>query len=434
MEVETVLSSSEPLCFSRCYFLPILLFSQFAGTCVWFVPNAVISQISETFQEREIAALTSLVQVGFVLGTLCLGVSTISDRFPAPSVFLVNCILTSGFNALCILSSSFGVWCLLRLLIGFCLAGIYPVGMKIAAKHYAEGLGFRLGLLIGALTCGTAFPFLVRGFSKQLPLAATLGCVSALSVLGGVLMFLTTLGEVKSATKSIQKLEMGVGVFRTIFKERQFVAACLGYWGHMWELYAFWAYVPLLARQHRVLSGGGVLNPQLTVFLAIGVGVLSCPAAGVWSLHVGNERVPGSAVAALISLMTSGICCILAPLYRFMSSEVFLFYVTVWGWSVVADSGQFSSLCAKHAPKHLLGSALMLTTCVGFTITIISIQLVGATCKAGLDVGWALFLLCPGPLLGLLVAYPVWPVHSLLFSRSVEHEVSVETIPLSPSH
>lgn len=162
--------------------------------------------------------------------------------------------------------------------------------------------------------------------------------------------------------------------------------------------------------------GSSVLTVELTTFLAIAVGAVSSVLFGVWSLRAGRGVLPGSAVAGQTALIVSGACCLVAPFYRSLSAEGFLALLLVWGFSVIADSGQFSSLCAEFAPAHLVGTALTLTVCVGFGITIVSIQLVGALIKADVDPGLALLVLFPGPALGVALSYVQWPLHHLVYA------------------
>lgn len=471
--------------------LPTLVFSQFAGTSLWFAPNAVITQV-ESFEEGQISALASCVQGGFILGTLLLTVFRASDRVSPPLLFAVMTTVGAALNLLCVATTHFGVWAVLRLLVGVCLAGVYPIGMKIAAVEYPSGLGARLGVLVGALTLGTAFPWLVRGIGDEtgLPFEATLASVSGLAFVGALLLAVVMLprdkfqggfgsdtlrrffsfcfstdigngqheegvngygkseskeGETHKAkdfgkavsTDSIDSTESrrkgedssvpkpdeslpatdyrGLAFLKAIVASSQFRAAAIGYFGHQWELYTMWTFVPVLIDRYSEQNGGVILgNEPMTSFLTIGIGAVSCSVAGVWSLHAGRGILPGSAVVAMVNLMISLGCCLLVPAYQLMSQGVFLFFLLVWGWTVIADSAQFSSLTAMYACKGLLGTSLTLTTCVGYVITVISIQMIGALIDtAGWDPGNSLALLAIGPVIGLFRTYREWPLHRL---------------------
>ena len=401
-----------------CRVLPVVAFSQFAGTSLWFAPNAVVSEIP-SFGNAETSLLTSLVQVGFILGTLVISFLSIADRFPAAKVFAICGIVGAGLNLVCIATTDFAVWAVIRLLIGACLAGIYPVGLKVASQWYRNGLGFRLGVLVGALTLGTAFPWLLRGVGGSasgaaMPVDVTLITVSVLAAVGAVMLPCLAYPP-ETGQRNVTKPDVGLRAFRRIWREKAFRAAALGYFGHMWELYALWAFVPVLIQAHEDewrSREEPVLNVELTTFVTIAAGGVGCIAAGFLSLYVTSEAVPGPAFAAFLALFTSMICCLIAPLSLLMPPTVFFLYLIVWGTTVVADSGQFSSLCATSAPTELLGTALTLSTCIGFTISVISIQtLLAIGDVEGLDPGLALLVLAPGPIFGCVATYMEWPVH-----------------------
>lgn len=427
--------------------LPTIVFSQFAGTSLWFAPNAIITQIEAFTEGSELALLTSMVQVGFIAGTLGFTYFAIADRFSAPIVFTLMSVLGALLNAALILTQSIVAWAILRLLIGACLAGIYPVGMKISATQYPDGLGGRLGIVIGALTLGTALPWLLRALggetgSEIFSYQGVLACVSVLAASGGLLMplvilrpgerlaalrtFLPEAREASGAPSSAHQKEGGAGsedsdpqpsgleILKLIWSGAGFRAAAIGYFGHMWELYAFWAYVPELVAAHGQRGEGApALSDAMLVFLTISVGAVSSTLGGLWSLRAGGKVLPGSAVVAQAALITSLVCCCVAPAIHFMSDGVFIAYLLLWGSAVVADSGQFSSLTAEYAATGLVGTALTFSTCVGFGVTVVSIQLLGAILGLGIDAGLAFLVLAPGPAVGVAVSYGEWPLHWL---------------------
>ncbi|GBG28426.1 Hypothetical Protein FCC1311_046492 [Hondaea fermentalgiana] len=408
--------------------LPTIIFAQFAGTSLWFAPNAVASQIDGT-GDTQIATLTSLVQVGFIVGTFGLTYLNVADRFRAEVVFAVMCALGSLLNFLCVLNTDFVVWATLRTLVGVCLAGVFPVGMKIAAKQYPHGLGARLGLFLGASTLGTAFPWLLRGLGNTLPFEMTLLAVSVLSLTGGALLVIVlvpwkdiwpafrALLTWSTPAHELQVLKLGWASIKEICSAKDFRAAAMGYFGHCWELYAWWTYVPNLIEAHEAILKVGqtpVLPVAMFTFFAMAIGAVACAVAGVWALWAGRGILPGSAVVANLSLATSMCCCFLAPLYQRMTPVGFFVYIAIWGWSVVADSGQFAALLAQSAPHTLMGTALTLATCIGFSVTVVGIQVLGAVLDAGVDPGIAFVLLGPGPVIGLFCSYSRWPVHRVV--------------------
>ncbi|MEL6561791.1 MAG: MFS transporter, partial [Bacteroidota bacterium] len=222
--------------------LIIIVLAQFCCTSVWFAGNAIIGDLQRVFQldSNAIGYLTSSVQAGFITGTLIFALLTLADRFSPSLVFCLSAIAAAVLNAGILIAGGELTWLiLLRFLMGFMLAGIYPVGMKIASDYHEKGLGKALGYLVGALVLGTAFPHLVKTVSSDLPWATVVYVTSALSFLGGLaIFFLVPDGPFRKAG---QKLDLSV-VFK-VFRNRKFRSAAFGYFGHMWELYAFWAFV-----------------------------------------------------------------------------------------------------------------------------------------------------------------------------------------------
>lgn len=474
----------------------------FIGTSLWFAPNAVVSLVP-SFGTSETGALGSSVQIGFILGTMFLSLTALPDNYSAVNLFCIMGLLGSALNAMCLITINFAVWFFLRLLIGFCLSGIYPIGMKIASQWYfKKGLGLRLGALVGALTLGTAFPWLLNAAflgtgteeeEKEATVRWILIVVSIISASGAVLMPLfgappaipleskhfydaeiplvkvveegrgvkaspsepievdghnttatsskdqelpefaltdapkpekadDTAGIAKSNGHKVEntvvdrveekavdvnkekKSKFSSGAIFRIWSDRGFRAACLGYFGHMWELYTFWTFVPELIASYAAAQnpeeGGLGVSEELLSFITIAIGAVGCVVFGYISLYYGSAIAGGSA------LIISGCCCVIVPFYKEFSRPVFVFYLMVWGFTVVADSAQFSALVAKRAPKEFLGTGLALSTCVGFTLTVISLQTVTQLVRVT-DVGIALLSLLPGPVIGLYftVAY-----------------------------
>jgi MFS family permease len=370
------------------YFLPLIVFAQFAGTSLWFAGNAVINELQQEAGTGSVASITSLVQFGFISGTLVFALLTIADRFRPSALFFVSSCMAALANALIVLfAKEVFVLSGLRFLTGFFLAGIYPVGMKIAADWFPQKLGGALGFLVGALVLGTAFPHLLKGQLYALPWKGVLLCTSALAVTGGGLLWLLVPSKpAVAATRFEPKAVVAV------FRSRNFRTAAFGYFGHMWELYTLWAFLPaILLRFNR--AGRGTLNVPLWSFAIIAAGAAGCVIGGLLSQRAGSKKV------AAVSLAISGTCCLLAPLAFQGSPVVFLTFLLIWGTTVVSDSPQFSSLVAQSAPPHYKGTALTMVTCIGFALTIVSIQLMQVVFEQS---NKALWLLAAGPLSGLL--------------------------------
>ena len=376
------------------WILPTIIFSQFAGTSPWFAGNAVMEDLAARYQlgESAIGAITSSVQFGFIAGTFCFAILTLADRFSPRLIFLCCSVLGAGANLL-ILMPSAGPWSLIlpRLATGFFLAGVYPVGMKIAAGWYARGLGKALGFLVGALVLGTAFPHLVKSLGGALDWRMVLVTVSSLSVLGGACLYVLV-PDGPHLPRSGAPFDAKACL--SVFRSRDFRAAAFGYFGHMWELYAFWAFIPFLLQAYRSRRQELAFDVSGWTFLIIAVGFLGCAVGGLISQRMGGARV------ALCQLVASGCCCLLSPLAFGWSAPFFLGFLLVWGVTVIGDSPQFSALSAQTAPRKLVGTALTMVNGIGFSLTIISI-LVLDQLSHWLDPRWLMATLGLGPLFGV---------------------------------
>ena len=379
--------------------LPAIIVSQFAGTSLWFAGNAVLADLQRAWQlpAEALSYTTSAVQLGFIAGTLVFAFLAIADRVSPRIVFFV-CALAGAAANLGVYALAGGVWSLaaFRFLTGFFLAGIYPVGMKIASGWYRGDLGNALGFLVGALVVGTAFPHLLRALGGTWPWETVLVAASAVAALGGVLM----LAAVPDGPHLARAPHFDPRALAAIFRSPRFRASAFGYFGHMWELYAFWAFVPFALAAHAAAAGGRELNVPLWAFAVIAAGFLGCAGGGLASLRIGSARV------AFAQLAASGACCVLSPLAFHAPTPVYLAFLVLWGIVVVGDSPQFSALNAQNAPRERVGSALTIANCIGFAITIGSIQLLGALAAAASPA--LLFLaLAPGPVLGLIALRPL---------------------------
>ncbi|WP_235925538.1 MFS transporter [Pontibacter burrus] len=225
--------------------LPIIVFTQFAGTALWFAGNAVLPELQKelNLEQGALGLITSSVQLGFIVGTLCFAVLSLADRVSPRLLFMLCAVAGAAANALLVfLPTSFTTILLLRVVTGFLLAGVYPVGMKIAASWYNSNLGKAIGYLVGALVLGTAFPHLLRTLGTGLHWQTILLTISGLAAVGGITMYLL----VPDGPNLRKGASFDARNMLQVFKVREFRASAIGYFGHMWELYTFWAFVPVI--------------------------------------------------------------------------------------------------------------------------------------------------------------------------------------------
>jgi MFS family permease len=381
------------------WILPIIVISQFAGTSIWFSGNAALPELMRGWTSTSSISgwVTGAVQLGFIAGTLVFAFFSIADRCSPRWVFLTCAAAGSLANLLTALAAGGLVSLLgLRFAAGFFLAGIYPVGMKIAAGWYEKGLGNALGFLIGALVLGTAFPHLLRGGLESFPWQAVMMASSGVCLLGGLLMaLLVPDGPCLSPAPRFDPEAV-----MTLFRHRMLRAAASGYFGHMWELYTLWAFIPLYLGAYVSQRPDLSLNISVWSFAVIGIGCLGCIAGGLLSVRFGSARI------AIVQLTISGLCCLLSPFIFAAPPTLFLFFMLVWGTAVVGDSPQFSAIVARTAPKELVGSALTLVNCIGFSITVVSLSLV-QWLAAMLPTQYLLLVLALGPAAGLVAMRPL---------------------------
>lgn len=370
--------------------IAIIVVAQFACTSIWFASNAVISDLQQSLGLAAglVGKLTSAVQFGFILGTLAFALLTISDRFSPSKVFFFSACAGAISNAGIFLAQGEFSLLALRFITGLCLAGIYPVGMKIAADYREKGLGTALGWLVGALVLGTSLPHLLKTLSTAVPWHYAIMTTSILAFLGGLVVLLF----VSNGPYRKQAQQVDVSSFIKVFQIKPFRLAAFGYFGHMWELYTFWAFIPSILAYYQH-SNQIELDTPLIAFSTIAMGGLGCVLGGYWSTKVGNAKV------ALTALIISGTCCLLSPWLSALSTPLFIGILLVWGFAIVADSPQFSTLVAQTAPQENKGTALTIVNSIGFAITIGSIllinQLIGQYPKS------VFVLLAIGPAFGI---------------------------------
>lgn len=377
---------------NRIFFVIVL--SQFCGTSLWFATNAVLPSLQSLYnwQSNALGHLTSSVQLGFIAGTLLFALTGITDRISPSKIFFLSSLIAALCNAIVLLDpSSFSLVLVSRGLTGFFLAGIYPVGMKIAADWNEQGLGHWLGALVGALVLGTAFPHGLKLIPQFIEPNALIIAVSFLAAIGGALIFVF----VKDGPFRKPSIRFSFSEIQSVFKVPAFRSPAFGYFGHMWEVYGFWAFVPWAVHLYTE-SNTYFANEAFQAFIIIAAGAIGCFVGGKLSFRLGSKRI------AQFALLSSGVCCLLSPWIWSLAPIFFLTFMIFWGIMVAADSPQFSALVSVNAPASVRGSAITITTCIGFAITIVSIQLL-TYMQSVIAAEYLFLLLAPGPIVGVLL-------------------------------
>lgn len=355
--------------------------------------NIVVPQLplSDLDTATGVSSILASVQFGFIAGTLIFALLAFADRFSPSKVFMTCALLGAIVNLAVLLPAvDFTTLLISRFSTGFFLAGIYPVGMKIAADYFEQGLGKALGFLVGALVLGTALPHFLNSFGLSLNYRNITIITSILAVIGGLLIgFGVPDGPFRKAQQKIK-----LSAIPALFKQKEFRAAAFGYWGHMWELYAFWAFIPIFITYY-ANQNNLQINIPLWSFAVISMGSIACAIGGSLVSRFSSKTVARSA------LIASGICCLVSPFALQLPDWLFLVFLLLWGAVVVADSPQFSTLAATSALPEYRGTALTLVNCVGFAITIVSIQALGFVILH-FEVNYLFWILAPGPIFGVL--------------------------------
>ena len=379
--------------------IALLSVCQILALAVWFSASAVLPalRLEVALDDLQAALLASAVAVGFVVGTLISAILGLPDRFDTRRIFMTSVLVAAAANAgLPLIDPAGGTAVLLRFVTGTAMAGVYPVGMKMAATWARGDMGLLIGILVGALVVGTAMPHLLNvlgGVDWRL----TLWLASALAVGSGLLIHRVRLGPRLAKAPPFQP-----GYILMAWRDKALRLANFGYFGHMWELYAMWAWIGVFMVESFRASG---LDPAeaarwagLATFAAIGLGGVGCWLGGAFADAYGRTTL------TMLAMAVSGACALVAGFLFGAAPWLVTALVLVWGVAVVADSPQFSSSVMELAEPSHLGTMVTIQTSVGFLLTLITIHLVPPL-VANLGWGVAFAMLAPGPFLGVIAMW-----------------------------
>jgi MFS family permease len=373
--------------------LTLLSAAELLGMALWFSGSAVVPALSVEWQlsPSQVSWLAIAVQLGFVAGTLISATLNLPDIISTRLLFAISSFLGAVVNGVFgLYVTDPGTAIVLRFLTGICLAGVYPPGMKIMATWFRERRGMALGVLVGALTMGKATPYLVNALGSANWRSNVL-FVSLLPVVGGLIVLLF----VDDGPFALPPAKFDMSQVVRVFSNRGVRLASFGYFGHMWELYGMWIWIPVMIRASLASHGGDPMLAELGSFIVIGAGAIGCVVAGLVADRLGRTLVTSWAMAI------SGTCCLVIGLLYGGSPLLLLLVAAIWGATVVADSAQFSSCVTELGDPQYIGTALTIQMCIGFLLTTISIELIP---KIAVAYSWryAFMILAPGPFLGVL--------------------------------
>ena len=377
--------------------LALLSIAVLLGMSLWFSGSAASAQLALLFSlnSGESALLTTVVPLGFVAGTALAALLNLADVFSSRYYFAAAAILGALFNAALTVAPTFALALLSRFLVGMALAGVYPPAMKMISTWFSDQRGLAIGSLVGALTVGKSMPYLVHALG-----AVSLNAIALSASAGAVVAAMIVLASYRDGPYAFPKRTFSWTLAALVVRQREWRLATLGYLGHMWELYAFWAWITAFFAASMALrssTGGDVpadATIELLAFASIAIGGAGAVAGGWLADRIGQERL------VMIAMAVSGSCALLIGFAFGAGPYVLTSIALIWGVSVIADSAQFSTMVTRSVPQHAVGTALTLQTSIGFLLTMFTIQLVPWLAE---QIGWrwSFLALALGPYAGI---------------------------------
>lgn len=360
---------------------------------LWFAASAVSPQLATrwSLSAQQTGWLTTIVQLGFVCGTALAAALNVADIIASRKLFAWSAATAAIVNAAILVAPGYGAALALRFFTGFLLAGVYPPAMKMISTWFQGQRGLAIGTIVGALTVGKATPYLIHA----LPNVGVTAVIVTASGGAGIAALLVAVGY-HDGPYPFSSRPFSWGLVATVVRVREWRLATGGYLGHMWELYAFWTWIPAFLAASVAASGAttskGIVS--LVAFGTIAVGGAGCVWGGLTADRSGRERL------VIIALAVSGTCSLIIGFFFGAPILMIAPVALVWGFFVVADSAQFSALVTESVPSHAVGTALTVQTSIGFLLTMVTIQGIPLI-AARIGWRWSFAVLAAGPAVGI---------------------------------